>query len=188
MISDKYSFGEEAMEYMKSVLRCGSQLSLALSHIDLSEGNIVSWLPIGTNAERVTNFMSGGTTIRQESLRLLTEIVVNALASRPGSVCILENPLSRPGDAYLRQLKIPYITNGCEVYFVLDRHASANLVYDALRTAYSYRLVGCIILLHESGDHTNTLEPILGSIAQTDEVYVGAYDGEGFLMWKRKSH
>lgn len=166
--------------------------SLALERLDFADGVFSTWLPEGTPEEEAQTFESGGKFHwRPEGCwppGCLSEMISGSLGSRSDSVWIFEDPFSHPTDPWLAHTDFTNICCSTEhVYFVLNTGASRNLIE---KTAWA-----CVAALPPMiGVYAVGSEPIETRITEgtlrrlahgVEALVIGAYDGEGFLAWRR---
>lgn len=118
---------------------------------------------------------------------------VYALLGSPADLCLLENSIAQVGDPYLMRAKSRLLFHGSEVYHALfsvdqDMARIINAIREAERPPVFVGAVGRAPW-SSGGDvtslHTVTAEQLADFAKTAHCVFVRAYDGEGYLMWKR---
>jgi hypothetical protein len=120
-------------------------------------------------------------------------VIVTKLLQDQESACILKNSLANAGDPWLHRAKSRFVTYGTEVYHLIlnsDRLEDdiGLAILEARKIPIFIGAVGRVaaenmpsILTHK----TLTTE-ILNTFAVTVNcIFVGAYDGEGYVIWSR---
>jgi len=195
--------------------RLSSGISLAkllLQSVDLNTGTIGILNPIPLDAKQVTEFEWGHVPPAKESARRLTiagqsflaypvensheelATVLTSLAG-PDDLCILENDLASASDSWLKRAKSRVATHGTEVYHILDvTDRVKERIEAALREAESLPVfVGAIGRqppnpISENSEHLTVSTEQLEAFAKSAHcVFVGAYDGEGYIVWQAPS-
>jgi len=120
--------------------------------------------------------------------------LISELLEAPDSVCLIENSSSRAGDPWLRRAKSCVVIHGSEIFHAAfyEDHTEDKIA-DAIREARGIPiLVGAVgRITSETAEAVQREKVIttgaLKSVAETARlVFVGAYDGEGFVLWARE--
>jgi len=121
----------------------------------------------------------------------LTEVIYSSMES-PESICLMENMLASPNDPWLKRAKSRLATYGPEVYHVLtssDRRKEK--IEDTLRESESLPVfVGAVgrqppDRIADDSEHVTISLGQLKSFAKSAScIFIGAYDGEGYVVWK----
>jgi hypothetical protein len=200
--------GSEGIAYIRAYLSEGKELSRYLLKLPLEQGRVVSYLPPTVNPDASREFEVGGQSVLDmnsqyeigtEAHKIVGPLgaanelhlanFISAYLSQPGKrYAIFEHALAEPGDLWLSQTSIRFFTCDTGVYIFLNQQdASLDAILAALRAARTYRLTGIL-----SGPtsfpeipigHEVTLDVLRVLAATTAYVIVGAYDGEGELIW-----
>jgi hypothetical protein len=188
--------GDIGRSYVVERLREGHSLARTLAAY-VRGGRAVTLLPAATPLEAVHAFAHGGVleappagrTETFERVRSLDASLAQSLAAylQRGSqrVVLFENALASPTDPYLRRVADRTACFGKEVYHFVTED-DAERILETLRTA---KAIPAFV-----GVMTQTLDgPLKPGSLQADELealarnatgaFVGAYDGEGFVMW-----
>ncbi|MGA2481492.1 MAG: hypothetical protein ABSF92_00030 [Candidatus Acidiferrales bacterium] len=199
-----------AAGYIWDQLSSGKTLArLLLQSVDLKTGAVAILNPIPLDPTQITEFEWGHVPSVKESARRITILGQSFLAypkansheqlaqvmtslAEPDDLCILENELASAGNSWLKRAKSSVGTHGTEVYHMLgytDR--TKERVRDALREAESLPVfVGAIgrqppnPMSEDSGHLTVSTEQLEAFAKSAYCVFVGAYDGEGYVLWQ----
>lgn len=113
------------------------------------------------------------------------------LQSEENQVCIIEDTLSKPQDPYLSLLNTKLMIYDDEVYHVFTREDIAKIKNNFLRIKTAPTFIGAItslpIKLIKSFNTKKEvdfedLEVIVNGI---EKLFVGAYDGESYIIWSK---
>ncbi len=188
--------GGAGSRYVVERLREGHSLARTLAAY-VGGGRVVTVLPADTPMEAVHAITRGavldvppaGGAETFERVRSLDASLAQSLAAylRRGNqrVVLFENALATPTDPYLRRVADRTAWFGEEVYHFVTQD-DAERILETLRTA---KAIPAFV-----GVMTQTLDgPLKPGSLQADELealarqatgaFVGAYDGEGFVMW-----
>jgi len=165
--------------------------AVPLSAIQITEFNWGHVPPAEGSAQHIT--IEGQPSLaypKANSNGLLSEVIYSSL-QEPQCVCILENMLASPDDPWLKRAKSRVATHVAEVYHILatsERHKEK--IEDAVREAESLPVfVGAIgrqpqdPILGAPADATISTGQLRTFAKTADCIFVGAYDGEGYLVW-----
>jgi hypothetical protein len=102
-------------------------------------------------------------------------------------LALFEDQMARLGDAFLTDETLPYIFLGETLLYVLSEGAPREQIVSAFRSATSYMMIAALI-------DGRSFEPSSWSAvdaawrtelaSRTSELFVGAYDQEGILVWR----
>ena len=124
----------------------------------------------------------------EDSNAKLGEFIYQSLSSLDG-VCFLENAVASASDPWLRKAKSNIATYGSEVYHVIaSRDIGNQKIVETIREASQIPVfIGAAgQATSESVAHKVVTAETLKHVAETAQlVFVGAYDGEGYLVWRR---
>lgn len=200
-----------AFAHLRRQLGEGKRLGTALDErVRATKGAMAALCPIQTAEKGLADFevgqvpagsgppqwvaigdLSGFAYPKETARRELAELISRELEVHNG-VCLLENPLARRGDAWLRRARSHVLTCGDDVYHLLTHdHRAIMVVETALREAEYIPgfLGGCG---HQLGPfsapppHFSTIssDDIYSFASSATSAFVSAYDGEGYLAWK----
>ncbi|MDP9477523.1 MAG: hypothetical protein M3R38_17870 [Actinomycetota bacterium] len=190
-----------ANEYVRECLEYGHSLSRGLRRLhDVKSGRVVARLPLGANTVGLEKFEWGGKKRaaspypeRSPSAEeALASSIASFLAQGEGRVCVFENYLARRTDPWIARAKSRTLFFGDEVYHVVaGEHTGRDEVETAIREAKSPSIfVGTLsrlplgYRLDAAGSELS--EDLMRVLAEgAEEIVVGAYDGEGYLIWRK---
>lgn len=124
----------------------------------------------------------------------LIRTLKQTLSNREESCCLFENVEVRAGDPWLSSTDalLPVAWKyGSEVYFMFTKKtATIHVIRHAIRVANAcWYFLGIVAAQPKrrlpNGTHELTKARLKELAQQTERIIVGAYDGEGYLIWKR---
>ena len=210
--------GEEAKNYVEKHLSYGQTLSkLVLEYIDLKLGNVITGLPSDANLDKINDFDSGGilpaiekskwrTIVGEDGVEHIMKpiprnfsyavnIIGAFLKGNKDRLCVFENVKAGPSDPILLKHSSAILTFKKEVYHVLtNREISEEEVVRAIKESESlWTFVGFMTSLQgikkESLSSKELSSEAMKILAENvEKIIVGAYDGEGFLIWHSIHH
>lgn len=211
---EEITLGREALDYIGESLRDGEELSLRLlKSVRLEAGSVVTYLPKGTAISSIRNFQSGGilgpmtpVTVgtgdeHHSQSRIstiptadsaLASLITGHLIAMPTSLCLFENRLAKPKDSWLRHSRMHNLTLGMTVCHYLSSQDSRDteLIRLTIKKSRSISppLLGVLTQLGDGAvmglvDDANG-DVLKGIVDRTEKLIVGAYDGEGFIVWR----
>jgi hypothetical protein len=208
--------GIEGLRYVRVSLEGGKEFSKYLLEVlDLESGKLSTFLPSGLTFEQVNQFSYGGkfpqppdekhTTVRLWNAQLkavptpsmngvLISVIEAHLKSGSNALCIFENALASPGDPWLKGTEIQTVTSESSVYhFLTPERLDRDLIELTVKGAKSIRppLIGVLARFPTpTGFHSEgslDLAELCMIAGQTEKLIVGAYDGEGYLIWSKSA-
>ncbi len=187
--------------------------SYLLQRPDLENGHVLTFLPPQVSEEQVKEFTFGGKLptppaethtfftakdgSRYKAIPIpntdfwLVAAVEDFLKAGEGAICCFEDALAKPGDPWLSALDTPVWVFQDEVYhFLVYTDPKGRKIESVIRRAKSIfpPLIGAFTFV------TKKIEAVvdargLGSTElktlaeNAEKIVVGAYDGEGYLIW-----
>jgi hypothetical protein len=210
---EQYTLDARAVEYIRRCLGKGNTLAREiLAKTDLSGGDLTTLLPANVDKEKIYDFRSGGKIpmadesqwVRRPGMLAipLTDIsiypaavVAQFLKEDPYHFCICEDSLAEPTDLWITKSTLRIYTFNKEVYAILlptDNRRSKIL--ETIRSGRTSQLF--IAAMTSMSQNDLILQDSRGMFSQVQLSYfahhiqalvIGAYDGEGYLIWKRRS-
>ncbi len=205
--------GPEAIQYIRECLTEGKTLAHYLLQISaLDKGTVFTFLPVDVSYEEAKNFRDGilpepppethkyftaadGTVMRMvpkpNTGDWLVGVIRMFLSSGEGRVCIFEDALAQPTDPWLAHYDGPVLTCEDEVYhFLSGRDIERDKIGEVVRHARSWLFIGAMTSVPQGIDFPSMAQTIarteLRRLAERAEnIIVGAYDGEGYLIWHK---
>jgi len=200
-----------AISYLEQKLGSGKTLArLLLESVDFSTGAVAVLNAVPLSESLIMEFNWGHVPPAPESAQYikiqgrpllayptansyehLTEVIYSSMES-PESICLMENMLASPNDPWLKRAKSRLATYGPEVYHILtssDRRKEK--IEDTLRESESLPVfVGAVgrqppDRIADDSEHVTISLGQLRSFAKSAScIFTGAYDGEGYVVWK----
>lgn len=203
--------GKESLGYIKEQLSVGRTLSSTiLSTCDLELGSVVTYMPAGVSLEQAHEFTTGGKLPTSDPsswvslpeggvvvpipsiMDLLPGEVHEYLQAGTNRVWVFEDFNASPSDPVMKKVRSRYVALGNEVYYPLDRNSDEQAIREAADQAYSFvSFIGVGARLSPlDAERFSRVKEIEESdlqrlVSGLDLLTVGAYDGEGFLLWRR---
>jgi hypothetical protein len=205
------SLSSTSLDYIKEQLSIGHTLCrIIMSTCDLELGSAVTFMPTGVSLERAHEFTTGGKLATPDpsawvplpgggvavptpsTLNILPEKVHKYLQAGTNRVWVFEDFNASPSDPAMKKISSRYVALGNEVYYPLDHNSNEEAIREAADQAYSFvSFVGVGARLSPSdAERLSRVKEIEESdlqrlVSGVDLLTVGAYDGEGFLLWRR---
>lgn len=195
--------GAAGLVYVRECLEAGKTFSrLLLKTHDLNTGTAVTKLPAGIEEAAAKDFDSGGKLPelypRTSNLQavpdsdfLLIPEVNRFLSESSANICILEDSLANPTDPFLQSVKTRYSAFQDEVYHLICQpDNNSDTISKTLRQAHSWLTIGALTSTPQEtgicGQRGDLTLSNLTTMAQgTEVIIVGAYDGEGYVIWSK---
>ena len=126
---------------------------------------------------------------------LLTETISEYLNANKGRIVILEDAMARPSDPCMKTVKkTTWRAFHDEVYYFLKcpdcSHTQVGQALKDAQSTYPVLLGAMITLPHEQRfiiGQGNLTSKALKTVADyTEHIIVGAYDGEGYVIWSKQ--
>lgn len=205
------SLGEESLGYIKQQLDAGHALSSAvLAACDLALGCVVTYLPADVSLERAQEFTVGGKLPAPDrsawvplpdggvavpiasTMDRLPGVVHEYLQAGSNRIWLFEDFNASPGDPVMQGLRCRYVSFENEVYYPLDHSSDEAAIREAANRAFSFvSFVGVGATLPPAdAERLSRIgelqkDDIQRVVSGLDLLTVGAYDGEGFLLWRK---
>ncbi|MBS1912961.1 MAG: hypothetical protein JST22_13325 [Bacteroidetes bacterium] len=189
--------GEEGLRFIERNLENGLSLSqLVRRRYQLQSGLVWAPLPPDVDKSSIENrsakeFRWGGLTEVGGSLEILTSFVSRYLESLSGGICIFEYANAKSTDPVIQRETSGILTFGLEVYCVVqscradpDTIAAAIRGSDSLWTHVGF-LSASLAGLPDENRAALALEDLESIADGVEHIIVGAFDGEGYLIWSR---
>lgn len=198
--------GFEAIEYINDCLKNGNTLAQQLlQSFDIKKGEIVTYLPSYIQENAVKEFYYGGKLLglkdySESSIKandypttFLLSLIEKQLQSGDNSICIIENAIAKPQDQCLSLLNVkPKIYND-EVYHIFS---AEDVVRDKIKNDFMQiksvpTFIGATIVLPINVIKSFKLKRELNFedfktiTSGIEKMFVGAYDGESYIIWSK---
>lgn len=169
-------------------------------HVSLKEDSSLKQPGLTDNLIDVAKFV--GKFHKTSSVRIepvpntdswLISIISDFIKTHSDGICIFENALAQANDPWLLKRKTDILTFRNEVYhFLLSKKSLKQNIQNLIReTKVAYpSLIGIMATLNTETIKLNNGEEIevdiLRQIIQkTEKIIIGAYDGEGYIIWEK---
>lgn len=202
-----------ALEYLRRVLMQGKTLAKSLLQTTQLTDDKTALLSVAPFAAAAfERFDAGHVAPIEGSLRKITigdrsyvasptigatdqlAAVIHRLLNSDGSICMLENSLAEASDSWLQRASSRIVTHGCDVLHLLVSGDSKNMIEQAIRESQSIPIsVGALgepsPALRASILATRTIsaEQLAEFSRAVYCIFVGGYDGEGYVVWTRRT-
>jgi hypothetical protein len=205
--------GEVVFAFVRATLSKGRYLSKSIKDLPIEEGRVFSFVPSGTARDSLYAFESGGLYLpNSKKVRVnlpvpasvvpvcndarppVIEQILMRLNGGKDNFCLFEEPVMWPSDRNLATLGLDYVYIGDEqpFYFFDTAHATAEGIGEAIKVSDDYIFLCALSSITSSirscfAPSKEISPDLLVSFAKNvDTFFVGAYDGEGYLMWTRE--
>lgn len=205
----------EAIDYIIERLNQGKTLATHLLSKSLRSGVVRTLLPVSADHSTLLNFYEGGKlpSLPQSTWRqiqggyavpipstdaCLAEVIQRFLAQSDQHLCIFEDNLASATDPGLKTVASVICTYNDEVYYLLthqDAVGDLHRIETTIRDAQSIpTFIGVLTSWRSKGGKFLTTsgqltEDSLTQLAlRAEQIIVGAYDGESYLIWAQDNH
>jgi hypothetical protein len=187
------SLGLKGVEYVKSCLQQGTGMCSLLLPMVVG-GWAFAPVPTGTDQRRAEKFQVGGLMPRQKMKVWLIEHLEGLCQTEPQSTVVFQDVWAAPTDPAIRSTTSNKLLTDRNVYYFIEaRGFLPSLVERALSELTSYLLVGVFTHFGIKStellkDHRTTEAVIADAVREMEEIFVGAYDQEGIVVWRRQEN
>ena len=205
--------GLEAINYIEDCLKNGKSLSEnILKCIKFFNGKVLTYLPENIKNQEAIKFDLGGKFdsfyknkkkislfgIKMEKIINCDMFLVNEITSflkiSADNICVIENTLETPEDPGVKKSNSRlFFYNNQVFYFLIHDDIDNNNIHKTIKESFSIPIfIGTMTSYPENFDIVTLnrkyiSEDILKLLAErTEKIFVGAYDGEGYLIWSKK--
>ncbi|HEX9930047.1 MAG TPA: hypothetical protein VGB02_16055 [Pyrinomonadaceae bacterium] len=209
----KIEFGVEAVNYIRECLSNGGTLSkFLLQNQNLNYGSVATYLPSTISNEFAKDFETGGklppfmdspqfldasdkklALVPKPNIdHLLVKEITDHLKERKENICLFEDAWANPKDHFLITSDVEFSTYNDEVFYILNgENVSSKEILKTIRYARSWLFLGFLTsksktIVSDESIKFLTIDELELLAEKTTKVIVGAYDGEGFLIWNKK--
>ena len=191
----KLTLTEPAKRYLAGRLGVGGLLAkFLLRHVDLTEGEVFTFLPADSKPHRIQDFSNGGVAKAKESVSCLVGLIREFLRSDSRKVVLFEDELARKGDPCVAKFGTRMMFHGDVIYHYLTHEdlEPERIAWTIIQADSPHLFIAVMTttppLRSPFGKSTEIRTNMLRILAKAaDQIVVGAYDGEGFLIWGRRS-
>ena len=148
-------------------------------------------VPRGTDQKRAEEFHIGGLMSRREMTAWLADHLNGISKTERRSTVIFQDVWAAPTDSAVRSVTSNKFLNDSQVYyFIQAEEFESALIERVLRELTSYLLIGVFTRFPISSpelasDYRTTEKIIISAAREVLEIFVGAYDQEGVVIWRR---
>jgi hypothetical protein len=207
MIDKKDVTGLAAFKYLRKQLDMGISLSQSVNKLPIEDGEVYSFVPVGTSDEALYNFEFGGiypfdkdelkstqlSLVRNDARPVVLNEIQSYIIENEENCCIFEEPNASPDFPWVKASRMEFIhLNNEEMFFFFDKKNSAiEKVKEAFNTSEAYIFLCALSTLNIS-EHAQfeafkeiTIASLELFVKDIRSFFVRAYDGEGYLMWSK---
>jgi hypothetical protein len=194
---NEFNVGEPGTTYIRECLECGKSLGEQLLTVLNREcGHVTALVPQDIDFSKMPELTSdfrGYATRVGGTLVCLTKLAQEFLVADSNHICIIEDVIVRREDRGLSSLDLPILFLGSDVYYFLSsKHRNDSVkIRKTLSTLDAQRVTGVMTSwptwrnpLTERQEIT--LEDVNEFADRAQMIVVDAYDGEGYLIWRRE--
>jgi hypothetical protein len=191
----KFQLAESARGYLSKCLKSGNTFAgHLLREVDIANGELFTFLPAEADQDCFNRYREGGLANSTESISHLAGRIRRFLNNSDRGMVIFEDSMAKKGDPYVAKLGTRMLFHGQEIYhYLLADNMHPEVVTWTITQASSPFLFICAMttLPREQSLGEKSVEvssATLKDLAKmSDELVVGAYDGEGFVYWKNEA-
>ena len=191
---EEYLFDKRANKYFVNVLKYGHELDRQLlKHIDIYRGEITAYLPKDNEKLNIYQFGGGGIAKRNSSIECIIGTIEKFLKGGGNNVCLFEDALSTPDDQFEKRNGVAILAFQDEVYFYIESvGVNKERIEYALTEAEQPNYFICALSSKPTEDFLNinnssiSIDKIEKFARRTEKIILGAYDGEGYLVWHKQ--
>jgi hypothetical protein len=188
---EKLPLGREGLAYVEECLQAGAGLCTKFLGLGFAGGEVFASVPEGTSLERAKSFNTGGLMRRRDADAWLAEHIVNLRRPGANGTLILQDIWMKPSGLVVQRPRVKGFSDGESVYYCLSQdETNFDFLQSAMRAMASYLFIGFFsrVSVQCEGQPTNHVVStrLINEIAEaTEEVFVGAYDQEGLVVWRK---
>ena len=185
--------GQEGIEYVRSCLRQGSDLSEKILQLSFNDGEAFAPVPDDVGAEHVKQFAVGGLISRRETLDWLASHLKDLFRRNEAGTFIVQDVWTKPADVAGNTGDTKTFFHDDNVYYFLNANdLKADSISRTLRKARSYPMTAVFTTFQVPPQPILLGGPVSDELITelakaTREIFVGAYDQEGLVAWRRSA-
>jgi hypothetical protein len=186
-----FALADDGVSYVESRLRQGTGLCARILQLALAKGTAFAPLPHNTTINRASSFDIGGLLSRRDAFDWLTCHVRSLWDVNSIGTFVIQDIWAKPNDVAASDLGLHRFFDDENVYYLVEESdADPQFIKNSVRATTSYQFMAFFsrVRIEYAGLSPNrrVAEEVIDSIARaTEEVFVGAYDQEGFVVWRR---
>ncbi|RJQ24435.1 hypothetical protein C4565_09735 [Candidatus Parcubacteria bacterium] len=188
----KFILNDSAREYFIRTLEYGHELDKQLlKKINSFKGNIYTYLPRKPSFSDSYQFEGGGVAKSSSSVECIICEISEYIDNKSGNICVFEDALCTPEDQFSDESIEALLSFNDEVYFCIDKNTRNENIKNILLEAEQPNFFVCVLSSKPSSDFPVLGNKLLSSVEiiniaeRTEKVILGAYDGEGYLIWEK---
>jgi hypothetical protein len=195
--AERRTAGPRALSYVKSELSTGGPLSrLLLDRVSSAEGLVSVLVPVGLQITDDTNFGDALSPSKTKSIgwvkkptlkEALAALIRDFLIEHNERVCLFEDQAATRGFPYVERLDTRIMYSNSHVYHALVCEDDLARIEETIRSIRSWLTVAALSTSANTANRARGArggEPALNEVAKNaSSVIVGAFDGEGYLIW-----
>lgn len=193
----KVELTAESIDYINQELAQGGELFIEehLCALNLGQGHVFSYFPIEFSPSTPVDFGESiefltGKRVSGEFNSKIKELIRNFLDENSRNVAIFET-MWNEGDPITSQSSLQYFSIKGTRYDFLKGEDEKKPIDDYINDAQGYPTIIALV----NGEDSNfeiwdkyhfPEEKVIELIKRTEFLLVGAFDGEGYIIWKKK--
>ena len=183
--------GRDGIEYVRRRLRKGTGLCSSVLNMSYSGGVAFAPLPEGTSLERAKVFNTGGITSRPRAAEWFVGHIHSIYKNTIGVSLIFQDVWSSSDFRVIKTSDDKKFMNNTNAYYFLEKNEINLRLIDRLIGAVSRGLFIAFFSrfrIHKSEFSIDNIvsDEVINILAYyVQEIFVGAYDQEGLVIWRR---
>lgn len=186
----EYMLDDRANTFFANALEYGHTLDkLLIANVNIHNGRVSAFLPKVCPQEAIYRFGGGGIASRAESIECISYAIEYFLKISEDNICLLEDALAHPDDQFGVEQDVAILSLSKEVYFFIPNGADKEKIRYAIIEAEQPNFFVGILSSMPSKDFlpfdakSITSSQIKSLVTKVEKIIMGAYDGEGYLIW-----
>jgi hypothetical protein len=201
--------GDGSSAYIRKQLLRGRSLSDGLKNLPIEKGTVYAFVPSGIELDKLYRFENGGiyssdeelrnrtarfSAVRNDALTPISAEIERLITTEKKQCCLFEEPVLWSTDEELNNNGIEFIcVDDKQVFYFFNRNnADLEKLRQAILVSDSYVFTCAVSSLDInlqstfSSSKEITAELLDEFVRNVFVFFIGAYDGEGYLMWVKK--
>ncbi len=212
----RFALGLEGVRYIRDRLADGKALGgMLLRTLQLDRGTTFTFLPPGVDERERLKFCQGGKlpqparpvtrirapdggtwhmTPKPNTRSKLADVIASFIDRDEHRACVFEDETASPDYPYLRTIATPIGTYKEDVYhFVVGPSPDLQLIERTIAHATSWLFICAMTVVPKDmlplrpGMRQIEFNDLRRLAEGTEQIAVGAYDGEGYVLWSGSS-
>jgi hypothetical protein len=185
--------GQAGIDYLLEWLKGAGGLSTALAKAVNDGGTVFAPVPDDVTLDRAKQFNAGGLMRDFYASAWFASHLSSLCRSNPGSVVIFQDSWVEPNFPAVAKSNLNKFFHGSTVYYFLDcKSINASSLDQAIHTMSSFLFIAAFVEFPLSAQDIPAdryvSDQLVGRLAQsTQEVFVGAFNQEGLVVWNRSA-